>query len=163
MEEYGLEFPSEIGTPLDERSVLRRYQNICQVNGLPKLRHYDLRYSHASLLINEGVHAKKIAERFGHAPIRLTIHTYGHLFEGSDRDSAEKMEQRFGAGPKKAPVLTIHQQKNLGTKVPVRPEAGFRTQRNQGSERIGRMLPTKRCLSKEVPGTCQCKRRTLED
>ena len=107
----GLVFPSEIGTPLDERNVLRRYQAICQANGLPKLRLYDLRHSHASLLINEGVHAKKIAERLGHASIKLTMDTYGHLFEGSDRDSAEKMEQLFGAGSKKAPVLTILQQK----------------------------------------------------
>ena len=106
-----LVFPSEIGTPLDERNVLRRFQAICQSNGLPKLRLYDLRHSHASLLINEGVHAKKIAERLGHASITLTMDTYGHLFESSDRDSAEKMEQLFGAGSKKAPALTILQEK----------------------------------------------------
>jgi len=50
--------------------------------------------THASLLIHEGVHPKKISERLGHSSIKLTLDTYGHLFEGGDRDSAEKMERR---------------------------------------------------------------------
>ena len=96
----GLVFPSEVGTPAEERNVLRRFQKVCAENGLPKLRVYDLRHSHASLLINEGVHPKKIAERLGHSSIKLTMDTYGHLFEGSDRDSADKMEVLFGPAQK---------------------------------------------------------------
>jgi hypothetical protein len=49
-------------------------------------------------LIHEGVHPKRISERLGHSSIKLTMDTYGHLFDGSDRDSAEKMERLFGAG-----------------------------------------------------------------
>ena len=94
--ENELVFPTEIGTPAEERNVLRRFQKICAENGLPRLRVYDLRHSHASLLINEGVHPKKISERLGHSSIKLTMDTYGHLFEGSDRDSADKMEKMFG-------------------------------------------------------------------
>jgi integrase len=92
-EDNGLVFPSETGTPLEERNVLRRFQKICGANDLPKLRIYDLRHTHASLLINEGVHPKKISERLGHSSIKLTMDTYGHLFESSDRDSAAKMEK----------------------------------------------------------------------
>jgi integrase len=95
-QENGLVFPSEVGTPAEERNVLRRFQKICTDNDLPKLRVYDLRHSHASLLINEGVHPKNISERLGHSSIKLTMDTYGHLFEGSDRDSADKMEGLFG-------------------------------------------------------------------
>lgn len=95
-QEHGLVFPSEVGTPAEERNVLRRFQKVCSDNDLPRLRVYDLRHSHASLLINEGVHPKKISERLGHSSIKLTMDTYGHLFEGSDRDSAEKMEKIFG-------------------------------------------------------------------
>lgn len=91
-QDHGLVFPSEIGTPLEERNVLRRFQKICNDNGLPKLRIYDLRHTHASLLIHEGVHPKRISERLGHSSIKLTMDTYGHLFEGSDRDSAAKMQ-----------------------------------------------------------------------
>jgi integrase len=105
--EHGLAFPSEIGTPLDERNVLRRFQAVSEANDLPKLRLYDLRHTHASLLIHEGVHPKKISERLGHSSIKLTMDTYGHLFEGSDHDSAEKMERLFGGMPKRARVLTM--------------------------------------------------------
>ena len=105
--ENGLVFPSEVGTPLEERNVLRRFQAVCEANGLPRLRLYDLRHTHASLLIHEGVHPKKISERLGHSSIKLTMDTYGHLFEGSDRDSAEKMERLFGEETTKSRVLTI--------------------------------------------------------
>jgi integrase len=64
-QENGLLFPSQVGTPLEERNVLRRFQAICALNGLPKLRLYDLRHTHASLLIQEGVHRKKISETAG--------------------------------------------------------------------------------------------------
>ena len=60
------------------------------------MRFYDLRHTHASLLIAEGVHPKKIAERLGHASIKLTMDLYGHLFEGSDRESSERMQKMFG-------------------------------------------------------------------
>jgi len=99
--DHGLVFPSEIGTPLEERNVLRRFQKICEANALPKLRIYDLRHTHASLLIHEGVHPKRISERLGHSSIKLTMDTYGHLFEGSDRDSASKMEKLLAPKNKK--------------------------------------------------------------
>ncbi len=109
--ENDLVFPSQVGTVLEDRNVLRRFQMICESSGLPKLRLYDLRHTHASLLINEGVHAKKISERLGHSGIKLTMDTYGHLFEGSDRDSAEKMEKLFGGAStsSKGPFLLTKQ------------------------------------------------------
>jgi integrase len=94
-----------LGAPRNFQVTGRRFHVICAANGLPKLRLYDLRHTHASLLINEGVHPKKIPERLGHSSIKLTMDTYGHLFEGSDRDSAEKMEKLFGGEPK-AGLLT---------------------------------------------------------
>ncbi len=110
-QDHGLAFPSEVGTPLEERNVLRRFQAICEANGFPKLRIYDLRHTHASLLIHEGVHPKKISERLGHSSIKLTMDTYGHLFEGSDRDSAEKMQKLLAPKRKepdaKRPALQV--------------------------------------------------------
>lgn len=44
---------------------------------------YDLRHSHASLLINLGAHPKAISERMGHTEIGVTMNVYGHLFEGA--------------------------------------------------------------------------------
>ena len=103
-QDQGLVFPSQVGTPLEERNVLRRFQKICQSIGLPHLRLYDLRHTHASLLIHEGVHPKRISERLGHSSIKLTMDTYGHLFDGADQESAAKMEKLFGPNRRVVPM-----------------------------------------------------------
>jgi len=71
--------------------------------GLPKMRFYGLRHTHASLLIAEGVHPKKIAKRLGHVYIKLTMDLYGHLFEGSDKEPADRMPKLFGARDEETP------------------------------------------------------------
>jgi integrase len=95
-EERNLVFTTKVGTPLDTSNVLHHFQRILKSAKLQKMRFYDLRHTHASLLIAAGVHPKKIAERLGHASIKLTMDLYGHLFEGSDRESAERMQRIFG-------------------------------------------------------------------
>lgn len=97
--EGGFVFTSEKGTPLDVSNVLHHFQRVCQDNGLPKIRYYDLRHTHASLLINEGMHPKVIAERLGHSSIKLTMDTYGHLFAGSDQGAADAMDRLFRPKP----------------------------------------------------------------
>ncbi len=99
--EHGLVFTKDVGTPLDVSNVLHRFQKICAKAGLPKIRYDDLRHTHASLPIAEGKHRKQIAERLGHSSIKLTMDTYGHLFPGSDRESAEAMDKLFGAPSEK--------------------------------------------------------------
>jgi len=95
--ESGFVFTSRRGTPIDRGNALHRFQDILKEQGLPRIRFYDLRHTHASLLIAEGVHPKKIAERLGHSSIKLTMDTYGHLFDGCDRESAERMDRLFGS------------------------------------------------------------------
>jgi integrase len=90
-------FTSRTGTPVDTSNMLHQFQRILKDAALPRIRFYDLRHTHASLLIAEGVHPKKIAERLGHASIKLTMDLYGHLFEGSDQECASRMQQLFGA------------------------------------------------------------------
>ena len=116
-QENGLVFPSQAGTPHEERNVLRRFQAICEANGLPKLRLYDLRHTHASLLIHEGVHPKKISERLGHSSIKLTMDTYGHLFEGSTAIQRRKMETLFVGESKAARVLTMPDRSRVADKT----------------------------------------------
>ena len=71
------------------------------------LRRYDLRRTHASLLTHESVHPRKISARLGHSSIKLAMDAYGHLFDGSDRDSAETMERPFGEEPKRPRAPTV--------------------------------------------------------
>jgi len=103
-QEHDLVFPSHKGTPLDERNNLSRFHALLASIGLPKVRLYDLRHTHASLLIAEGKHPKLIAERLGHSSIKLTMDTYGHLFPGADQSSAHAMDQLFASAYRKARV-----------------------------------------------------------
>lgn len=59
------------------------------------IRLHDLRHTSATLLINQGVHAKIISERLGHADIRITMDTYGHALTSADQEAANKLDSLF--------------------------------------------------------------------
>lgn len=64
-------------------------------NKLQSIRFHDLRHTSATLLINQGVHAKTIAARLGHADIRTTMNTYGHALQSADQAAADKFDTLF--------------------------------------------------------------------
>jgi integrase len=104
----GLVFTTGLGTPLDISNVLHRFQACCESLKLPKVRFYDLRHTHASLLIAQGLHPKLISERLGHSSIKLTMDTYGHLFPGADREAASHMDKIFAESAKEeTPARTV--------------------------------------------------------
>ena len=59
------------------------------------MRFHDLRHTHAAILIGQGEHPKVIQSRLGHASIKTTLDTYGHLFEGLDEAAADRMDERY--------------------------------------------------------------------
>lgn len=50
---------------------------------LETLRTYDLRHSHASLLIDLGGNPLAVAQRLGHSDPAMTLRVDGHLLKGS--------------------------------------------------------------------------------
>jgi integrase len=58
---------------------------------------HDLRHTHAALLIAQGEHPKVIQVRLGHASIKTTLDTYGHLFEGLDEAAADRLDANWRA------------------------------------------------------------------
>lgn len=59
---------------------------------LPYFKFHAARHAGNSLLIAQGADAVSIARRMGHADTRMTFDLYGHLFEGSGRAMAAKMQ-----------------------------------------------------------------------
>ena len=90
-EKWNLVFPSSLGTPLDARNVLRRFQKMLETAELPKMRIHDLRHSAASILIAQGVSSKAISELLGHSAVAFTLQVYGHLMEDTRREVASPM------------------------------------------------------------------------
>jgi integrase len=49
---------------------------------LPRIRLHDVRHSYATAPLAAGVPPKVISQRLGHAPIAITMDTYGHVIAG---------------------------------------------------------------------------------
>jgi integrase len=47
-----------------------------------EIRFHNLRHSHASALLNAGVHPRVASERLGHASIGITLDAYSHIMPG---------------------------------------------------------------------------------
>ena len=58
-------------------------------SALPRIRLHDLRHSHASVLLKEGVPLKVVSERLGHANPAFTLSVYQHLLPGMQADAAK--------------------------------------------------------------------------
>ncbi|MCL6600257.1 MAG: site-specific integrase [Alicyclobacillus macrosporangiidus] len=56
---------------------------------VPRIRFHDLRHTHASLMLAQGVHPKIVSERLGHSSISITMDTYSHLIPGLQHRAAD--------------------------------------------------------------------------
>lgn len=56
-------------------------------------RFHDLRHTHASALIADGWHAKKVQRRLGHARFQTTMDVYGHLMDLGSEGELDGIEE----------------------------------------------------------------------
>ena len=92
-QDQGLIFANEVGGLLDGQNVTGRYfKPLLRKAELLDIRLYDLRHSHATLLMAAGEHPKVVQERLGHATIQLTLDTYTHVVEGLQARASERLE-----------------------------------------------------------------------
>lgn len=66
-------------------SIDRRFKKGIEESKVVKIRLHDLRHSHATWLINNGVNVVAVSKRLGHSTIEQTLKTYTHLLETSDQ------------------------------------------------------------------------------
>jgi hypothetical protein len=64
---------------------------------LARIWFHDLRHTHASLLIMDGVPVKVVSERLGHANVAFTMHTYQHLLPGMSPAAARQFAALLAA------------------------------------------------------------------
>ena len=85
------------GTLLDPSTVSHTFNKIIRKAGLPHIRLHDLRHTHASLLLQAGVHIKVVQERLGHSSIRVTLDTYSHVIGGLQEAAAQRFDDLLAA------------------------------------------------------------------
>ena len=61
-----------------------------------QVRLHDLRHTHASLLLKQGVHPKVVQERLGHSSISITLDTYSHVAPGLQEAAAAGFDAILG-------------------------------------------------------------------
>jgi integrase len=52
---------------------------------------HELRHTHATLALEDGLHPKVVQERLGHATIAITLDIYSHAIPAMQEDAAEKI------------------------------------------------------------------------
>ncbi|MEL7632763.1 site-specific integrase [Sporomusa sphaeroides] len=59
---------------------------------------HDLRHTHATLLLAQGVNIKVISERLGHSTVTMTLDTYSHLMPDMQETAVKVLEGMFCIG-----------------------------------------------------------------
>ncbi len=85
-------FPREDGTVWPPDSFSTVFAAFIRRSGLPHVRFHDLRHSHATQLLKQGVHPKIVSERLGHSKIGITLDTYSHVMPGMQEEAAQKID-----------------------------------------------------------------------
>ncbi|MCP3031952.1 site-specific integrase [Halobacillus sp. A1] len=93
--QYDYVFSSEFGKPLYPTVPGTWWRRFIKRTGFKFIRFHDLRHTAATILINQGVHAKVISERLGHADIKTTMNIYGQYVRQADEEAADKLNTLF--------------------------------------------------------------------
>ncbi len=75
--------------------VKRSFKPLIRKAGVPEIRFHDLRHTHATLLLQQGVNPKLVQERLGHSSIGLTLDTYSHVLPNMQKQVARELDTVF--------------------------------------------------------------------
>ena len=80
------------GRPMLPGSVTHAFKKIARKAGLGQFHLHECRHTHASLLLQQGIHPKVVQERLGHANISITLDVYSHLTKGIQQAAALRFD-----------------------------------------------------------------------
>jgi integrase len=88
-----LVFANLFGKPVDTSNFTTRYfkKMLVQAGLDREFCFHDLRHTHATLLLKQGVNIKVISERLGHSTIQMTLDTYSHLMPDMQQTAVDAL------------------------------------------------------------------------
>jgi integrase len=99
-QDYGLVVCVEDGRAWDPSNFTKAFRLALAALGLGSIRFHDLRHSHATMLLSEGVHPKVVSERLGHSQVKITLDTYSHVLPVLQREAADLIDRALtNSGP----------------------------------------------------------------
>ena len=87
----GLVFTGRYGTPVDPRTLNRRFDARCAAAGVRRLRVHDARKTCATLLVDLDVHPRVIMRVLRHADVAVTMEVYANASAKSTREALRKL------------------------------------------------------------------------
>jgi integrase len=81
------------GKAMHPDTISKWFPKFLKRHSLPPLPFHGLRHTAATMLINQGLPAKSISGRLGHAAIGTTYNIYGHYLKSADKEAADRLEQ----------------------------------------------------------------------
>jgi len=91
-----LVFPGPDGEPWRPSTFAAACRRAFKRAGLT-CRLHDLRHTHATMLLRQGVHPKVVQERLGHANVSITLDIYSHCTANMQQEAAEKIDEALAA------------------------------------------------------------------
>ncbi len=91
------EHKSEFISPMLPSSVLRKFQQLCDKNGLPHFTMHGQRHGNASMMLAQGVPDKYAMDRLGQSSPNMIKNVYQHLYDEKKKEISKIMSDKFSA------------------------------------------------------------------
>ena len=88
---------SEYISTMQPNSVLKRFQQLCEQNGLPHFTMHGQRHGNASLMLAQGVPDKYAMERLGQSSPNMIKNVYQHLYDSKKKEISQTMSDKFSS------------------------------------------------------------------
>lgn len=89
------EHHSEFISPMLPSSVLRKFDKLCDRNGLPHFTMHEQRHGNASMMLAKGVPDKYAMKRLGQSSPNMVKDIYQHLYKSKEKEVADTVSKAF--------------------------------------------------------------------
>lgn len=89
------EHTSEFISPMLPSSVLRKFNHLCDKNGLPRFTMHEQRHGNASMMLARGVPDKYAMKRLGQSSPNMIKDIYQHLYQSKEKEVADTVSDAF--------------------------------------------------------------------
>jgi integrase len=102
-EDSGLIFTRPDGGLIHPDGFSKRFGRLVSGIGLPRISLHNLRHTHATIMLEAGIHPKVVQERLGHKSIQITLDTYSHIIPSMQRGAADQIGELLFGDSKRNP------------------------------------------------------------
>ena len=88
----GWVFSSANGTIWNPDTFTGVFRRLLRDSKLDSIRFHDLRHTHATQLLKDGVFIKVVSERLGHSSVQITLDTYAHVLPNMQDEAAARID-----------------------------------------------------------------------